>query len=291
MQVTVYLDLVFVINFIADFYVLLITGWIIHQKISMIRIVMGATFGAAVFLPCVIYPNLFMGFSGIMLSIGISMGAVAISLGIKGGFIRKWFLSTTIMVLFGGIFQLIKLKIELPHITIYTWLIFISASGIIVCIIISGLVRIREQEKDICRIYIRHQGKNMETDVLIDSGNRLWDARFNKPVILLSEDIIQVIVSSDEYDFINEYKKKGYVDYHDPILLKTPKTCFHEISFQSVGEMSGKLLCFLIEEIRVSYVKKSNKIHKCYIKQPCAIVDPELFDNKQYKGIFFSDNI
>ncbi len=98
MQITVYLDLIFIINYLVDFYVLLITGMLLHQKLHMIRIGLGALFGAALLLPCVLYPKLLMGFSGIIISIGISMGAVVISLGRDGGFIRKWFLSTTVMV-------------------------------------------------------------------------------------------------------------------------------------------------------------------------------------------------
>jgi len=109
LQITVYLDLIFIINFLVDLYVLSITGKLMHQKIKGLRIGLGALFGSTVFLPCILHPGLLMGISGIILMIVISMGAVAISLGREGGFIRKWSLSTTIMVIFGGIFQMMSI--------------------------------------------------------------------------------------------------------------------------------------------------------------------------------------
>ena len=124
MQITVYLDLIFIINFLVDLYVLSITGKLMHQKIKGLRIGLGALFGSTVFLPCILHPGLLMGISGIILMIVISMGAVAISLGRGGGFIRKWSLSTTIMVIFGGIFHLIKDRFGVLHITFYKWMIF-----------------------------------------------------------------------------------------------------------------------------------------------------------------------
>ena len=309
MQVTVYLDLIFIINFLVDFYVLAITGILFHRKLSMVRIGLGALFGSLTLLPCMLFPKLIMGFGGVVIMTGISMGAVMISLGNTGGLIKKWFLSTTIMVLFGGVFSLLKSRFGVLHITFYTWLIFIFASGIIVWIVIGFIVRQRKERNNICRIYIQNQGRMLEEDVLMDTGNRLWDSRFDRPVMLLSEELVKKIVSHKEYELIKEYKTKGYIDYSNPILLKTQKTCFHEISFQSVGKMSGKLLCFLIDEIYVVEASESGSIKdmvqikknegrriddsnvRHYRKQPCAVADEKLFIGKAYKGLLFPDNI
>lgn len=288
MQITVYLDLIFIINYLVDFYVLLITGMLLHQKLHMIRIGLGALFGAALLLPCVLYPKLLMGFSGIIISIGISMGAVVISLGRDGGFIRKWFLSTTVMVLFGGIFQLLKSRLGVLDITFYTWLIFFLAGGIACYISICFLVRCREERDNLRHIYIYHRGKTIEETVLVDSGNRLWDYMTGKPVMLLSEMTIRKILSEEEVHFIEEYKKKGYIDYEDNILLKTPKTYFHEISYRSVGKMSGRLLCVMLDSVEVSEYHFKTKFLK---KQPCAIADESLFKGKSYKGLLFPDDI
>ena len=155
-------------------------------------------------------------------------------------------------------------------------------------------MHITEINRNICHIYIQHQGRGLEADVLIDTGNRLWDARFNRPVMLLSEELVKELVSPCEYHLIMDYKMKGYIDYNNPILLSAPKTGFHEITFQSLGKMSGKIICFLLEEVRVPYAsnkKKSCGEKKHYYKQPCAVADAKLFIGKEYNGLLFPDNI
>ena len=85
MQVTVYLDIIFIINFLVDFYVLLITGWLNHQRVKISRIVIGALFGSILFLPLIFCPMLLCGIPGIVILTGTSMGAVLISLGKENG--------------------------------------------------------------------------------------------------------------------------------------------------------------------------------------------------------------
>ncbi|MDE5863688.1 MAG: sigma-E processing peptidase SpoIIGA [Lachnospiraceae bacterium] len=56
MQITVYLDIIFVINFIADFFVLFLTGKILRQKILWWRLIAGTAFGAGSLLFFVLRP-------------------------------------------------------------------------------------------------------------------------------------------------------------------------------------------------------------------------------------------
>lgn len=282
MQVTVYLDLIFLINYVVDFYVLLITGWLVHQKTQMVRIGLGALFGSLCLLPFTLIPRLLMGVSGVMLSTGISMGAVFIALGKAGGFMRKWFLSTTVMVLFGGIFHFLKGWFGRQQLTCYIWMILFMASGIILVMLIRLLKRNVYRGNQLYRIIISHQGRSVEEYVYMDTGNQLWDTLYNKPVLLLSEELMERLLSKEELYLIGEYKKKGYIDYSNPILLKTQKRmCFHEIAYQSVGKSSGKLLCFLLERM------ECREKNTCYTRQPTAIADAFLFQGKEYKGLLF----
>lgn len=286
MQITVYLDLIFIINFLVDLYVLSITGKLMHQKIKGLRIGLGALFGSTVFLPCILHPGLLMGISGIILMIVISMGAVAISLGREGGFIRKWSLSTTIMVIFGGIFQMMKDRFGVLHITFYKWTIFFLLSGMAGSFLMLLLTRSRERGRYIININIQHGGREIKVCVFMDSGNRLWDAIYGKQVLLLSKEIAQKILSDDEYRIVERYKRDGYIDYNDPSFLNIQKNiCFHEIAYKSVGRSSGKMLCFIVESVEV---EGRNKI---YYKQPVAVAQEELFSGKEYRGLIFSDDI
>ena len=286
MQVTVYLDLIFLINFCVAFYVLVITGWLLKAEINYRRIGFGALFEALVLLPLIMYPQLLIGIPGIILSVAISMGTIKIALGKSGGFIKKWFLSTTVMTAFGGVFQLLK-NIMFPlHINMYKWMIIFMISGILIIIIAGYYINLRQRYSNIYRICIICGQRKAECNVFLDTGNHLKDYLFGKPVLILSEEIVENVLSDKEIDFIKEYKKKGYIDYQNPIVLNSQKNiCFHEIAYKSVGRSSGKLLCFLLESVEISGREKVLK------KQPVAIVDNRLFKNREYKGLLFPDEI
>lgn len=284
MQITVYLDLIFILNFLVDFYVLLITGHIVHQKISLLKIGLGALFGSLAFLPFIFCPKLLVGLSGLILSIVINIGAVGISLGISGGFIKKWLLSTTITFLLGGLIQFYKNKSEVIHISFYKWTIIFFISMITGLILFRHLSSCSEKRKYIYVIKMHHAGKNYEENVFMDSGNQLWDCLYGKPVLILSDKVIERIVSAKEFEYIKKYSKVGFMDYGDPLLNEQKNICFHEISYQSVGKSRGKLLCFIIDSVEV--VGRD----KVYLKQPIAVVDGNMFRGKMYNGLIFSDD-
>lgn len=281
MQIIVYLDIIFFINFIVDFFVLLLTGIILKQKIVCWRVIAGALFGAVSLLPFFLRPNLLTGKTGIILCTGISMGAVAISLGRKkGGLVKKWFLSTTIMVLLGGMINYLRCITGVTSVSLGIWMVLFAGGGAGCFYMIRFLQKMLHKGKHIYLIRIKHGMKEAMDYVYLDTGNMLWDPLFSKPVILLSESFVGKCLTEEEKEFIEEYKKKGYINYKKQIVLDIQKkACFHEIAYQSVGNPSGKLLCLIMEEI---VLKKNGQI---LVKQPVAIGSADLFEGKEYQGL------
>lgn len=287
MQITFYLDIIFFINFIADFVVLLITGVILKQKIVLWRLLTGASFGAGMLLPLVCFPHLLMGKTGIAACVGISMGAVAISFGRKnGGIIKKWFLSTTIMFLLGGIMSYFKQVTDNTFIQLSVWMILFTGSSL------CGLGMIYFWKRVICKrdnmylIKVKHEDRIAVDQVYLDTGNMLWDPLFYKPVIMLSEKFVGRCITKEEEEIVREYREKGRLDFEKTLACKTlRKACFHEITYQSVGNPSGKLLCFLVEEIHIG---GSDHVLK---KQPVAIGPSFLFEGKEYQGLLHRECI
>ena len=287
MQVTVYLDVVFFINFIVDFFVLLLTGIIMKQKIVFLRLLIGAVFGAGLLLPLTLYPYFLTGKTGIILCTGISMGAVAISFGRKnGGLVKKWFLSTTILVLLGGIMSYLRYMAGITSIRFTVWLLLFAGGGGLSFCMIYCLQKMIHKKDNIYLIQIKHG--NMETVdyVYLDTGNMLWDPLFCKPVILLSENLVRRCMTEEEKVFVEEYRIRGQINYKNQMLLDAQKkVCFHEIAYQSVGNPSGKLLCFLIEEIDI---KDSDTR---LVKQPVSIGPANLFEGREYQGLLHRECI
>ncbi|MCM1497974.1 MAG: sigma-E processing peptidase SpoIIGA [Clostridium sp.] len=287
MQITVYLDIIFVINFIADFFVLFLTGKILRQKILWWRLIAGAAFGAGILLFFVLMPGLLNGPVGILGCIGVSMGAVAISYGRRqGGLIRKWFLSTTMMILIGSLMNYLRYLLGATVLQLAKWLLLFMFSSIIIFVLLHCLYRTASQTQNIYLILVKH-GERMAVDqVYMDTGNFLWDPLFEKPVILLSERFIESLLTQEEMEIIQRYRESGKLDYAAlPLGALQQKDCFHEITYESVGESSGKLLCLLLEEIDIQGGGNTLK------RQPVAIAPARLFEGKIYQGLLHRECI
>lgn len=287
MQITVYLDVIFLINFIADFSVLFITGVILKQRIVMWRLVTGAVFGAGMLLFFILSPFLQNGRTGAVICVGISMGAVAISYGRRnGGLIRKWFLSTTIMVLIGSVMNYLRYISGETTLQLCKWMALFTGSGISVWLLLCYLKKTMDKTKGLYLIEIKHGNRITVERVYMDTGNFLKDPLFEKPVILLSEKLVKSCLAEDEIDIIERYKESGRLDYQVLLTNRLQKRdCFHEIAYESVGNPSGRLLCLLMDEIDIH---GSGKILK---KQPVAVGPEGLFEGKVYQGLLHQDCI
>lgn len=281
MQITIYLDVIFFINFITDLFVLFLTGQILKQKIVMWRLIAGAVFGSISLLPFLCFPMLLFGKHGVIICTGISMGAVLIAFGRKnGGIIKKWFLSTTIMVLLGGLMNYFKYKTDSTTLTLFVWLGIFTGSVLLCTIVIHFLQRMLHKENSIYFIEVRNGKCLKDISVYLDTGNMLFDPLYGKPVILLSENAVKGCLEEEEKNIIQQYNKNGRLDFEKMMALKVQqKDSFHEIVYQSVGNPTGRLICFLADEVRV---KGSEKILK---RQPIAIISSALFEGKEYQGL------
>lgn len=285
MQITIYMDIIFLINFFANLFVLYLTGRIAKKKIILWKVILGAMFGAFVLLALIFCPSLLMGWRGIVICVGISIGTVAIPYGEKKlAFIRIWFLATTIMVLTGGIMNYIKyiFCISLTH--MLHWIPLFGLSGVCVWVFIMNIQKTLKKSGDIYLIQIKHGELITVEKVYMDTGNMLMDPMFQKPVVVLREEVVYKCLLDNERQIIDDYREKGYLDYKKLIVNKIQqKNCFHEIAYQSVGNPSGRLLCILMDEICVLGHEK------VLYKQPVAIVPNVLFSGKDYQGLLHKD--
>lgn len=287
MQVTIYLDVVFFVNFITDLLILALTGAILKQKIVVWRWLAGASFGAGMLLPFLMHPLLLQGKTGMLLCAVISLGAVAIAFGRKnGGLIKKWCVSTVILFCLGGIMNGIRNMAGITSLRLCIWLVLLSGCGIGCFFMLRFLQGCMQKENAVYLMNIRH-GEHLVMDyVYLDTGNLLWDPLFCKPVIVLGEQLAMSYMTEEEREIVEEYKKKGHLPYDKMAVCESPKkACFHEIVCQSVGNPSGKLLCFLTEEIRIRGLEKTLK------RQPVAIAPSQLFEGKRYHGLLHRECI
>ena len=285
MQLTIYIDLILGMNFIVDFFVLYLTGKILRQKVKIWRLLLSALFGAGMLLGFVFFPALFVGIKGILMFIGISIGTGLIAYGMRRC-VATWFLSTTIMILIGNAMNYLKSAMGIQSLRWFQWFIFFAISMVFVRYGLHLLQSVLQQEKNTYLVQIKHGEQRVVEHVLLDTGNLLKDPLYDKPVIVLSEKVVECCLSQDEQNIIKQYREKGKLDYS--MLLTNhlqKKDGFHEITYQSVGNPSGKMLCMLLEEVVVTGCGRT--LHR----QPVAIAPSELFEQKTYQGLLHEDCI
>ncbi len=287
MQITVYMDVVFVIEAIATFSSLFITGKILKKKISWKKLIIATFFATLSLFVFIIFPFLFFDWKGIGILLIISIATVAIPYGeMNISFFRTWFYSTTIMMLQGSFMSYIKYISEVFSLNLGTWLCFFFLSTALVLIVMFSLKNSLKQSETLFLVRITHAGQMAVETFYMDTGNCLKDPVFFKPVIVLNERVLDGCLSDEEKKIIHAYKKSGKLDYVDLLSCQTQKNiCFHEITYRSVGETSGKMLCILIDEIKIL---ENGMILK---KQPVAIAPAELFDGMTYQGLLHKECI
>lgn len=283
MQITLYLDIIFCINFLANYIVLWLTACIMKGKRSKLRLLAGAMAGAGLLLLFLYIPRIHPVITGAACFVGIGMGTIFITFG-KKGFIRNWFCSTTIMFLTGSIMNYVKMITNQTVLTLCGWLVLFM-SAILGTAFLVYLVRknVRLTE-NVFIVLLHNDDKEVYCKVFLDTGNFLKDPLFGKPVLLVSRSIAEGCLNEEGCCFIETYEKKKKMDYSQMLAFNAQqKNCFHEIAFFSVGNPSGKLLCFLVDELKV---EGKNDIHR---KQPVAVAPDYLFQETEYQGLIHRD--
>lgn len=283
MQITLYLDIIFCINLFANFVILCLASCIFRERIKCLRLFAGAAFGAGLLILFLYIPGKVPKITGIICLVGISMGTVFITFG-KKGFIRKWFCSTTILFLAGSIMNYVKMMTNQTVLTLCGWLVLFMACIGITAALICGVRRNARFFENIYPVEICNADKKVYCRVFLDTGLFLTDPLFGKPVLLVSRSIAVSCLNEEDCRFIEAYEKNGIIDYSQMLSDSAlQKNCFHEIAFCSVGNPSGKLLCFLIDELKVG---GESSVHR---RQPIAVAPSYLFQGAEYQGLINRD--
>ena len=193
---TVYLDLVFFINFIMDFYILSGVKFLLKLQTKMYRIILGTIFGILSILLLFLKLNL-LEFN--LLKIIISIVMVLITFGYNK-FFNKLFYLYIISIVLGGSLYLINdsLGYEVDG------LIFINSgysinlvmllllSPIVIFMYIYSFIKYKKSINTKYDVIIKINKKNINVEGFLDTGNKLIDPYFKRPIILLNKKYIDL---------------------------------------------------------------------------------------------------
>ena len=187
-----YIEVIIIFNIYIDFLVLLLTSILIKQKIPLKKL---------------LFISLISGLSSIILFLNITIielliisfliSILIIELTFKKMKALLYFYLNSILI--GGIIFLVNNFIKLS--TLDNYLVLTLITPIIIIIYKKKIKDLKENYTGAAKTGFwtrKYKGKKITLNSFLDTGNNLTDPYFNKPVILVNEDIIK----SDKYFYI-----------------------------------------------------------------------------------------
>lgn len=251
----IYLDLIFFINFMFDLLLLLTLKIVLKKKVKCYRIILGSLIGALSIFFLFIKLNSLTLF---LLKVIISFLMIYITFG-KSNFIKNVVYLYFISIILGGFLYYLNLEFSYQNVGLVffhngfsiNFILLIILSPIILYFYIKQDRNLKDINNYYYQVEIYYKGKKRKYTAYLDTGNKLYDPYFHKPVILL-------------YD-LNFFKISNpiYIPY---------KTLEHE----------GLIECFKADKIIVDDNKVINKPLIGISKNKIKIADANVLLHKDY---------
>lgn len=199
MQYELYIDIFFLVNFLLDYFVLLIMRKVMKCTATYFHLFLGAMAGAILtcILVCISIPEilknfiLYFGVNGIMLK-----AAFGIS---KKDFLKFWLLSYLISILMGGTMTCLSQHIGGHFRTLIVFVSIAVTTYVIVMKVSEFLENYWKVSAKKCRVVLEWENQSREVRALYDTGNLLVDQITGKPVHVISANAIKKFTKEELY--------------------------------------------------------------------------------------------
>ncbi len=278
MEKSVYIDVFFFTNFIADYILIYLTEKILHYKGFFKRRICAAFLGA--FLTSILYCIFF--FEGWKIRLFSNMGIGFLMVYIA--FPKKKILQK-IKILFllcgtasftGGLFLWVYYDTPIGY-SISAFYpekkkMIVLFFAMVLSIFFFRLVcSVQKENKFILDVTFSYRGKNVSTRGLLDTGNELLDSMTKKPVCIVEYSIFKPVLEEEYRRIIEEFLE------HEAINLEqiAAKNLYDVkiISYHSIGRQDGKLMGVQIEQLSTKIEGEERIIKKpvlAFVKNPIS---------------------
>lgn len=193
---TIYIDLVFFINLIMDFYILSGVKFLLKLQTKLYRIILGSIIGSSSIL------LLFLKLNTLELNIYkilISIIMTYVTFG-KNKFFNKVFYLYIISIIVGGSLYLINdslgYKVDsfifINNGYSINLIILLIISPLIIYLYIKEFLKFKKKINTTYNVIIKIKNKTINIEAFLDTGNKLIDPYFHRPIILLNKKYINL---------------------------------------------------------------------------------------------------
>jgi len=222
LSITVYVDVLFLLNLIIDYIIISSTAFIINKKNDTPRFLIAATTGA-LYSTIIFFPQLKI-LSIVIFKLLVSMLIVFIAFKYQNitSYLKSFFTYYIINFIYGGgmyaFYRFTSLGSKMNY-SNGEYYIDVSLGAIIILAVVfyflikifSRILSEKIQTSVIKQIEIFVNNKSVSVNALIDTGNNLYDPISQQPVILVEKDVIKKIINlntPDDYKYIKENKMR-----------------------------------------------------------------------------------
>ena len=244
---TVYLDITFLLNFLADAAALYVTGRLSGLPLERRRILaaslIGGTYGTLCALPGLGTASSFLP------QMAAAAVLVRLAFGRREAFLRRlllFFLLSCAMagaLVAGG--RLLLAHDGLSVLTALDWRVFFLAGGtcfIVLSFVFRGGAR-HSAAGQLRRCTLTRRGRTAAVTALLDTGNTLTDGLSGAPVLTAHWEALANLWTPEESAVLSRLETAGAAR-----CLEKLGPGFRLLPYQAVGVRSGLLLCFRAEE-------------------------------------------
>lgn len=193
----IYVDLVFIINLLIDFLLLLTVSFILKRNVKISRLILGSLVGGVSIVFLFYKPSSIMLF---LYKIVISFFMVITSFGFKDikYFVNNFLYLYLTSVVLGGTLYLIKDQVSFDSLGLmftdnnfqFSLLFIIMVIPIILFFYVKQIKSLKNNYSNYYKVDVIYKNNTYKFNAFLDTGNKLKDQYKNRPIILIHSDKI-----------------------------------------------------------------------------------------------------
>lgn len=293
-KITVYIDLIFFENLIMNSIIIYATAILLKIKPKIWRVLISSSIGGTYAI--VIYISKFKIYESIILKIILSIIMVYIAFNPQN--MRKLWKQVLIFYLtsfvFGGAALYLIYFIKPQNILIKNGLfageyvlkvILLGAiMGLVIIKVSIKIIKTKIRPKDMyCRIKIKLNGKEVQTNAMIDTGNLVKEPITNIPVIIVERSLLYEILPKEILNNLGEILEGNFNSVSEEIQNQYVSK-MRWLPYKSLGKENGMLLGIRVDGVEIEK-EDTNKIDKVII----GIYDKSLTKRGEYRALVGMD--
>ncbi len=293
-KITVYIDLIFFENLIMNSIIIYATAILLKIKPKIWRVLISSSIGGTYAI--VIYISKFKIYESIILKIILSIIMVYIAFNPQN--MKKLWKQVLIFYLtsfvFGGAALYLIYFIKPQNILIKNGLfageyvikaILLGAiMGLVIIKISIKIIKTKIRPKDMyCRIKIKLNGKEVQTNAMIDTGNLVKEPITNIPVIIVERSLLYEILPKEILNNLGEILEGNFNSVSEEIQNQYVSK-MRWLPYKSLGKENGMLLGIRVDGVEIEK-EDTNKIDKVII----GIYDKSLTKRGEYRALVGMD--